>query len=209
MVTVGDRATVEKIDLEKFRLAVMMDISNELLFAEPPDVKLETMVSWTTDMLRVGLMQAVWGKDVESKRASWPDGWWQAFKERWFPPWAKRRWPVKYKWIEMTGRALFPKLAMPKGQHECRIVVMDRNWYDSIPYYEREPVAVWPALLERIEQGITTAWDADALREGLRYVPLSHADRIEASTAEPGAVERIRARLDVARLLDDHGQRAS
>jgi hypothetical protein len=26
---------------------------------------------------------------------SWPDGWWQAFKDRWFPRWAKARWPVR------------------------------------------------------------------------------------------------------------------
>jgi hypothetical protein len=24
-----------------------------------------------------------------------PDGWWQAFKSRWFPRWMKRRWPVQ------------------------------------------------------------------------------------------------------------------
>ena len=25
----------------------------------------------------------------------WPDGWWQALKDRWFPAWAKGRWPVR------------------------------------------------------------------------------------------------------------------
>lgn len=30
---------------------------------------------------------------------SYPETWWDAFKERWYPNWAKRRWPVKMKRI--------------------------------------------------------------------------------------------------------------
>lgn len=31
----------------------------------------------------------------------WPRTWWDAFKERWFPAWAKDRWPVEYDSIDV------------------------------------------------------------------------------------------------------------
>lgn len=34
-------------------------------------------------------------RDCKSVSVSYPSTWWDAFKERWFPLWAKRRWPVK------------------------------------------------------------------------------------------------------------------
>ena len=34
--------------------------------------------------------------DIEEK---WPSDWWQAFKDRWFPKWALRRWPVHYLFV--------------------------------------------------------------------------------------------------------------
>lgn len=33
--------------------------------------------------------------------ACYPCDWWQAFRERWFPQWWLRRWPVKYERIDI------------------------------------------------------------------------------------------------------------
>lgn len=35
----------------------------------------------------------------------WPAKWQDAFKERWFPEWAKRRWPVRWKRIMLDELA--------------------------------------------------------------------------------------------------------
>lgn len=41
----------------------------------------------------------VWAEEIQDDTASltveWPATVWQAFKDRWFPRWALRRWPVK------------------------------------------------------------------------------------------------------------------
>jgi hypothetical protein len=31
----------------------------------------------------------------------YPKDWWEALKERWFPEWAKKRWPVEYVVIDI------------------------------------------------------------------------------------------------------------
>lgn len=32
----------------------------------------------------------------------YPKDWWQAVKERWFPKWAKNKWPIKYVVIDIS-----------------------------------------------------------------------------------------------------------
>lgn len=34
----------------------------------------------------------------------WPRTWWDALKDRWFPEWAKRRWPVAYDGIHVSKK---------------------------------------------------------------------------------------------------------
>ncbi len=34
----------------------------------------------------------------------WPKTWWDAFKARWFPHWAKRRWPVEWERVDIDER---------------------------------------------------------------------------------------------------------
>ncbi|WP_230677522.1 hypothetical protein, partial [Streptococcus pneumoniae] len=47
---------------------------------------------------------------------TYPSDWWQAFKERWFPMWARKKWPVKYTEEKMQANAYHPDLAIPDHQ---------------------------------------------------------------------------------------------
>ena len=42
-----------------------------------------------------------------------PDGLWEHFKERWFPRWLKRRYPVRMKWVVAYHK--YPELAVPES----------------------------------------------------------------------------------------------
>jgi len=46
------------------------------------------MITWYVARRRLGEYQ-------------WPATWWDAFKERWFPAWAKRRWPVRHRKVSI------------------------------------------------------------------------------------------------------------
>lgn len=57
---------------------------------------------------------------------SYPADWWQATKERWFPRWLLRRYPVRLKRvgggkIAVDVHALFPELDAPRRQDKMRI----------------------------------------------------------------------------------------
>lgn len=56
----------------------------------------------------------------EVVQAKWPADWWQAFKERWFPMWALRRWPVRCHELhrEIERYKVCPHLAVdPQRKH--------------------------------------------------------------------------------------------
>lgn len=49
---------------------------------------------------------------IESTESiSYPADWWEALKARWFPSWAKRKWPIRY--VKRTAMAMFPNLEIP------------------------------------------------------------------------------------------------
>lgn len=50
----------------------------------------------------------------------YPADWWQAFKERWFPDWAKKRWPVQYTTHKIDAFVLYPELDVqdPRLPHQ-------------------------------------------------------------------------------------------
>jgi len=53
----------------------------------------------------------VYGEDLEPIR--YPADWWQALKDRWFPAWLRRRYPVVYTAIDVA--AMYPDLRV--GHH--------------------------------------------------------------------------------------------
>lgn len=44
----------------------------------------------------------------------YPATWWDAFKERWYPAWAKRRWGVRMARVAVSFDVLYPELATNK-----------------------------------------------------------------------------------------------
>jgi hypothetical protein len=77
-------------------------------FANPPRVAVDYRLDYAGAML-IQMIQ-----DVLIQRellAEYPSTWWDAFKLRWFPKWALKRWPVVMNRID--GEILYPQIAIP------------------------------------------------------------------------------------------------
>jgi len=48
---------------------------------------------------------------MEDDAFDYPRDWWQAFKERWYPEWAKRKWPIVYNRVWAIHK--FPEIDSP------------------------------------------------------------------------------------------------
>jgi hypothetical protein len=69
-----------------------------------------------TEFAILHVERMVYGKELGTITMEVPLDWWEHFKERWFPVWALRRWPVRYHRHTSTGWHLYPKIDV--GQHK-------------------------------------------------------------------------------------------
>jgi len=65
----------------------------------------------------------VWADHVDTKEVTYPVDWWQAFKDRWFPQWAKKRWPIKYNDYAIEKWLTYPGIDYRVPDQETRLVV--------------------------------------------------------------------------------------
>lgn len=97
---------------------------------------LDKGLSISTDRLAIQVILDDWGNRLvqgmlaiatqEDREISYPADWWQAFKFRWFPEWALRRWPVKRHHIIAIHK--FPEVTLPNefaGHEYVHFKVMD------------------------------------------------------------------------------------
>jgi len=124
-----DGATWTTETLERIKLVVLTTISPELAahFALPPRVEVSPFRGFIADDLAVRIIQEVYGKELERVSAEYPADWWQAFKARWFPAWAKQRWPVRMKQIELVAQELYPKVDKPEWEPVLHLSKLERQ----------------------------------------------------------------------------------
>ena len=77
----------------------------------PPEQFIVKIIEGEVGQLSLRLLLDV--ATQEDDLCSYPCDWWQAFKERWFPAWAKRKTPVRM--TEVLAVHKYPELAVPEN----------------------------------------------------------------------------------------------
>ena len=73
-----------------------------------------------SDDIVLQITQRVFGTQILHDEVVYPADWKEAFKARWFPGWAIKKWPVRYKKKVFDVREVVPSLGIP--DHESFIV---------------------------------------------------------------------------------------
>lgn len=127
------RACQEMPPLERLKFVAHAALSDKLLDCgdSPPGVVMQLTVGEMFDDMRysLGLVARVTGRRLPEVR--YPADWWQAFKERWFPVWAKERWPVRFTTCDI--QALYPDIQLPAscGRSILRVESAGEVWTHS------------------------------------------------------------------------------
>lgn len=105
--------------------------------------RVETDMDYIADAMVVSLFtyMAGIGKERVEVHEEWPANWWEALKERWFPAWALRRWPVQKKSIHISKavyHAVCPHLYVTgqlSKEHNCFAWLGEQSkaWRDATP----------------------------------------------------------------------------
>lgn len=99
-----DYADIKTVLLQVGRYASQIAV-DELMLMNTPQIYVEREIhGWVVRML-----QRVAKEELLSVR--YPTNWKESFKERWFPAWLLKKYPVKY--VEINAQALYPKISLP------------------------------------------------------------------------------------------------
>ena len=125
--------SVEQRTLERFKYAIQEYLDAQLVneLADMPAVEFQQHVSFIGDELLLALRGKMLGETLERISASYPVNWWEAVKARFFPEWAKKRWPIQYAKIELEARALYPRLSLPKEPHFITLMMDGERYVKS------------------------------------------------------------------------------
>ena len=108
------------VHLEKMKFSVLSKLPVEFIDAEV-DVSFGEL--FCIDQMILRIKGFVWGEELEPRTIKYPRDWWQAFKQRWFPEWALKRWPVMNTTLHISAAILYPGI-VPS--------INGRNWHVQI-----------------------------------------------------------------------------
>jgi hypothetical protein len=96
--------------LEKLPVMFFTYLSQRLAddFLDAPQVDLSLYERWAGG-ITVRIIQEVYGRQSPRLTYRYPRDWWQAFKQRFLPAWALKRWPVTETELTVDVRLLYPK----------------------------------------------------------------------------------------------------
>lgn len=66
-------------------------------------------------------------ESVKHLEIEYPDGWWEAFKDRWLPEWALKRWPVRYICHVVDVEVIYPEVRPQIEGHEFKLKINHKD----------------------------------------------------------------------------------
>ncbi len=85
---------IVEVELEKTQCILEAIVPQYCLIDQ--QIEVSVVERWAKEEIAVRIAGYVWGEYMGRETIRYPADWWQELKERWFPAWARRRWPVRY-----------------------------------------------------------------------------------------------------------------
>lgn len=91
------------------------------------DVKAD-IIEYMPHMFRIQVHGYLYGEHASYKQVKFPADWWQAFKARWFPAWALRRWPVVHTTVRFEAKAIYPHFRPSLHREEYQLLLSESTF---------------------------------------------------------------------------------
>ena len=92
-------------------------------------IDVDVAIGFAMDEVVSRIRGHVWGESESVQKVSitYPADWKQAVKERFFPAWALKRWPVRNKIITMDVKCFYPNFRPKLDGEEHRLVIFKKE----------------------------------------------------------------------------------
>jgi hypothetical protein len=119
----------EDVIYDEIKLKLLRsEVSEQFSGVALQQLKVDKHINYITDGIIYKVSTLIPAEDIKTEKhtitITYPDGWWQAFKEEYFSNWLKKKFPVRYvnkkETVTFEAYAIYPKLpiVMPKcGEH--------------------------------------------------------------------------------------------
>lgn len=114
--------------MSKIRLGGVLQVKKTKVFGfdffkKYPELRPEIVVNQIAEELAVELHKILCGEVLEKATISYPKDWWEAVKERFFPLWLRRKFPVEYTVRTMEAIAVYPKISLKNNEHNVVFLI--------------------------------------------------------------------------------------
>jgi hypothetical protein len=120
-----DFVEFQTVELEKLKLGLHQAVSENALLMDP---RIEVVRDQIIGHIVAKVQGYIWSEQLETWDVKYPSDWWQAFKERWAPKWAKKRWPVEYQYHRYELKALYPEFKVSVPEQKYRLHLFASDW---------------------------------------------------------------------------------
>lgn len=107
---------MEDFDLEKLKIKFQVVLDKFLLDHSISLREIEDCIIATIEGY-------VWSMPIQQQEIIYPKDWWQSFKDRFFPRFMLKKFPVKYTRYSIDIRAIYPELRILHPNPKVRFIV--------------------------------------------------------------------------------------
>ena len=107
----------EQVKLDVIKFATRYDIDGRTI----ADNTHLTVLPRAFGDMAFEVVHYTYGQSAE-ETVTHPATWWDAFKLRFFPAWALKRWPAQWTRVVVKAQALFPNLRVDRRRHDMHII---------------------------------------------------------------------------------------
>jgi hypothetical protein len=114
--------SINEIKLEKIKFGIHKALSNKFL-DDLPDQDIDYFVEQLGEEIVINCRSFVLGEHVDTIHVKYPQDWWQAFKDRWFPQWALNRLPIVYYQKSYDVKAIYKDFKPKKRGEDFSLII--------------------------------------------------------------------------------------
>ena len=116
---------IKQYVLEQIKFATINYVSLDFFNQFADNFKFQSCRNPTTQGIVYRFMMNVLSYKLEKIEIKYPLNWYEAFKERWFPKWYHKKYPIKYKQIVIIPEVLYPQI--PKFMDSNNIIIQQKE----------------------------------------------------------------------------------
>lgn len=115
-----------EVTLESVRFACQHHLSARGFYGAPLTT-VSTMLDHMTNDMIVMMEREIWAEPKVTHTVRHPLDWWEHVKQRWFPAWALKRWPVAETVHELHIQRLYPEYIWKQERMHMRTTIAIRE----------------------------------------------------------------------------------